>query len=417
VGDPYSQNDKNFQPRVGIAWDVFHTGKTVLRSGYGYQVDQPITGVVTGLNSNPPFAVPIAVGSAQPLTSLGAFYDPNNASNISPAVVNPNFKNANVQSWNLNVQQQVTRNLGIMIGYFGSKGTHLEVDRNINQPAVLGSFVAGSKPFIALSASSQFLPGKTLSNRITERDSNSNSNYNALWVSANQRLGHGLQFNASYTFSHSIDDVSRNNAGIVVQDSTNIFNSRGNSDFDARHRFVANAIYDLPFKGNRFVGGWKLAPIVVVQSGNPFNIVLATANTTGAGNTIRPNLVAPVQISGNPAQWITNAMTAFTVPATNSFGNLGRNVFYGPGFTNFDLALIKNTKITETVNLQFRADAFDLFNHPNFGQPGGGNGFVVLPASLTPTTLKSFTTITSTRFPTADSGSSRQLQLALKLQF
>ena len=414
VTDPYAQNNKNFQPRVGFAWDVFHTGKTVLRSGYGYQVDQPITGIATGLNSNPPFAVPIAV-SAQPLATLGALYDPNNATNVSPSVVNPNFKNANVQSWNLNVQQQVTRNLGVMIGYFGAKGTHLEVDRNINQSAVLGA--AGSRPFLALSAGSQFLPGKSLSNRITERDSSSNSSYNALWVAANQRLGHGLQFNASYTFSHSIDEVSRNNAGIIVQDSTDIFNSRGNSDFDARHRFVANAIYELPFKGNRLASGWKLAPIVVVQSGNPFNIVLATAGTTGAGNTIRPNLIAPVQISGNPAQWITNAMTAFSVPAANSFGNLGRNVFYGPGFTNFDLALIKNTKITETVNLQFRADAFDLFNHPNFGQPGGTLGFVVLPATLTPTTLASFTTITSTRFPTADSGSSRQLQLALKLQF
>jgi len=107
-----------------------------------------------------------------------------------------------------------------------------------------------------------------------------------------------LQFNASYTFSHSIDEVSRNNEGIVVQDSTNIFNSRGNFDFDARHRFVANAIYELPFKGNRLVSGWKLAPIVVVQSGNPFNIVLATANTTGAGNTIRPNLVAPHKSAG-----------------------------------------------------------------------------------------------------------------------
>jgi len=414
VTDPYAQNNKNFQPRVGFAWDVFHTGKTVLRSGYGYQVDQPITGIATGLNSNPPFAVPIAV-SAQSLATLGVLYDPNNATNVSPSVVNPNFKNANIQSWNLNVQQQVTRNLGVMIGYFGAKGTHLEVDRNVNQSAVLGT--AGSRPFLALSASSQFLPGKSLSNRITERDSSSNSSYNALWVTANQRLGHGLQFNASYTFSHSIDEVSRNNAGIIVQDSTDIFNSRGNSDFDARHRFVANAIYELPFKGNRLVSGWKLAPIVVVQSGNPFNIVLATAGTTGAGNTIRPNLIAPVQISGNPAQWITNGMTAFSVPAANSFGNLGRNVFYGPGFTNFDLALIKNTKITETVTVQFRADAFDLFNHPNFGQPGGTSGFVVLPATLTPATLASFTTITSTRFPTADSGSSRQLQLALKLQF
>src|SRR6202171_75658 len=267
VGDPYSQNNKNFQPRVGFAWDIFHTGKTILRSGYGYQVDQPITGIVTGLNSNPPFAVPIAVAT-QSLATLGALYDPKNATNISPAVVNPNFKNANVQSWNLNVQQQVTRNMGIMIGYFGSKGTHLEVDRNITQPTILGNFAAGSKPFIAISPTSQFLPGKTLSNRITERDSNSNSNYNALWVTANQRLSHGLQFNASYTYSHSIDEVSRNNAGIIVQDSSNIFSSRASSDFDARHRFVANAIYDLPFKGNRLVAGWKLAPILTLQSGH-----------------------------------------------------------------------------------------------------------------------------------------------------
>ncbi len=417
VSDPYHQNNKNFQPRVGFSWDVFHTGKTVLRSGYGLQVDQPITGIVTGLNSNPPFAVPIAVGTAQSLTALGSFYDPNNATNISPSVVNPNFKNAYVQSWNLNIQQQISRNTGIMIGYFGSKGTHLEVDRNINQPTVLGSFVAGSKPFIALSPSSPFLPNKTLSNRITERDSNSNSNYNALWITANQHLAHGLQFNASYTYSHSIDEVSRNNAGIIVQDSSNIFSSRGSSDFDARHRFVANAIYDLPFKGNRLVGGWKVAPILTIQSGNPFNIVLATTNTTGAGNTIRPNLIGPVQISGNPAQWITNSASAFSVPTANTFGNLGRNAFYGPGFTNLDLALIKNTKITERINVQFRADAFDLFNHPNFGNPGGGNGFVVLPSTLNTTTLATFTTITSTRFPTADSGSSRQLQLALKLQF
>jgi hypothetical protein len=419
MSDPYSQNNKNFQPRVGFAWDVFHTGKTVLRSGYGFQVDQPITGIVTGLNSNPPFAVPIAVSGppSQPLTTLGTFYDPKNATNVSPAVVNPNFKNAYVQSWNLNIQQQVARNTAIMIGYFGSKGTHLEVDRNINQPAILGNFLPGSKPFIRISPTSQFLPGKTLSNRITERDSNSNSNYNALWITANQHVSHGLQFNASYTYSHSIDEVSRNNAGIIVQDSANIFSSRGSSDFDARHRFVANAIYDLPFKGNRLVSGWKLAPILTIQSGNPFNVVLATTGTNGVGNTVRPNLIGPVQISGNPAQWITNAATAFSVPAANSFGNLGRNAFYGPGFTNVDLALIKNTKITERVNVQFRADAFDLFNHPNFGNPGGANGFVVLPATLNPTTLATFTSITSTRFPTADSGSSRQLQLALKLQF
>src|SRR5258708_3653411 len=302
------------------------------------------------------------------------------------------------------MQQQVARNTGIMIGYFGFKGTHLEIERNINQPAILGNFGAGSKPFVAISPTSQFLPGKTLSNRITERDSNSNSNYNALWITANQRVAHGLQFNASYTYSHSIDDASRNNEGIVVQDNINIFSSRRSCDLDARHRFVANAIYDLPFKGNRFINGWELAPIFSVQSGNPFNIVLATASVTGVGNSIRPNVSAPVQISGNPlGQWIANPSVMLN--PRNNFGTLGRNSLVGPGFTNLDFSLIKNTKLTERMNLQIRGDVFDLLNHPNYGQPGpvggGANSLAFTPGPIPST----FSAITSTRFPTGDSGS------------
>jgi len=420
-GDPYDQNNKNFQPRVGFAWDPFRSGKTVVRGAYGYQVDQPITGIITGLNSNPPFAVPIAVNSATPINSLGAQYDPANAANLAPLVVNPNFKNANVQSWNLNVQHKVTSTLGLMIGYFGNKGTHLEIDRNINQFATLGT--ASTRPFTAIASGSQFFPGTSLSNSLTFRDSSANSTYNALWVTANKTLARGVQFNASYTWSHSIDEASRNNQGILVQDSTNIASSKGSSDFDVRHRFVANAIYDFPFKGNRLVSGWRVATILSAQSGNPFNIVLARSTTTGTANTIRPDLVAPLTISGDPSQWITDAATAFSLPATGSFGDFGRNAVYGPGFTDVDLSLVKNTKITERVNLQFRADAFDVFNHPNFGQPGplAANGSTII--TLTPLPLggfsvpASFSSISSTRFPTADSGSSRQLQLALKLQF
>ena len=402
---PYAQNNKNFQPRVGFAWNVFQN--TVVRGGYAYQVDQPITGMITGLTSNPPFALPISVLSF-PLAGLPAQFNGTPAS-ISPVVTNPNFVNADVQSWNLNIEQQVTRTLGIMIGYFGTKGTHLEEDQDINQFGVLGSPLVGglnpTRPFTAISASSPILPGIPLGNTITEHNSNGTSTYNALWVTATKRVSKGLQFNASYTWSHSIDEASRNLEGVLAQDSTNIFNSVGNSDFDARHRFVVSGIYDLPFTGNRyFVNGWEIAPIVSLQSGNPFNIVESSTAITGLGGVVRPNVIGPISTTGSIAQWFTNP-AVFQNAGTTAFGDLGRNAVTGPGWEDIDLALIKNTKVTERFNLQLRCDAFNLFNHPNWGNPGGTLG------------AASFGVISSTRFPTGDSGSSRQLQLAMKLQF
>ena len=448
--EPFAQSNKNFQPRVGFAWDVFHSGRTVLRGGYAYQVDQPVTGVATGLASNPPFALPISIATPQTFAALPALFN-GTPSSVAPIFVNPNFQDANVQSWNLNIQHQVTRTASFMVGYFGNKGTHLENDINANQTSVLGQVGTGltnvDLPFQRLSASSPFLPNVPLASSITERESGSNSIYNALWVSATQRTSHGVQFNASYTYSHSIDDVSRNNAGIQAQNSNDIFLSRGSSDFDARHRFVANAIYDVPFKGNRLVSGWEIAPVFSWQTGNPFNLVAFNSSSfNGVGNTITLNASAPIKVSGNPlGQWISNpevlsvpctltttsaTVTPTCVPGTLTFGNVGRNSVYGPGFTNMDLSLVKNTKVTEKLNLQFRADAFDVFNHPNYGQPGASGGF--LAASLQPLVpvtgnpaappnagnqFKTFSTITSTRFPAGDSGSSRQIQLALKLQF
>lgn len=432
VSEPYAQNDKNFQPRVGFAWDMFHSGRTVLRAGYGFQVDQPITGFVTGLNSNPPFAFPVSVSSVAgtAISTLAPNFGPFTANsvvpNLSPAVTNPNFKNANVQSWNLNIQQEVGHTFGLMVGYFGSKGTHLEIDRNLNQFVTLGS--SATRPFTALSPTSPIVANSTLANRVTLRDSSGNSTYHALWVTANKRLSQGLQFNASYTWSHSIDDASRDNNGIVLPDSNNLASGRGPSDFDARNRFVINAIYDLPFKGNRLKTGWSVAPIVSVQSGNPFTIVVASSGITGVGNTVTPVVIGPLTVSNNPlGQWIvpTGTVTGnpsfantFQIPTT-TLGNMGRNAIVGPGFSNTDLALFKNTKITERVSVQFRADAFDLFNHPNYGQPGrvlSALSSAAVPPAL-PTAVTSEFTISSTRFPTGDSGSSRQLQLALKLIF
>jgi len=372
---------------------------------------------VTTLTSNPPFALPISVGSKS-LATMGAAFDPSKLANLSPFFINPDFKNADIQSWNLNVQHQITNDMSFMVGYFGTKGTHLEIDRNVNQPAILGNFGVGSKPFLNLAPNDPFFPNVTLANSITERDSSSNSSYNALWITATKRLAHGLQFNGSYTWSHSIDEASRNLEGVVVQDSNNIASSRGNSDFDARHRVVVNAIYDLPFRGNnRLTSGWELAPIVSLQSGNPFTVALATNTVNGVANTVRPNLIGPVNYGNALGQWILNPAATFGAPAAGTFGNLGRNTFVGPTFKNFDLALIKNTKLTERFTAQLRMDAFDLFNHPNYGQPGpvAANGSSII--TLTPAGFASFGNIISTRFPTGDSGSSRQLQVALKLKF
>jgi hypothetical protein len=300
-----------------------------------------------------------------------------------------------VQSWNLNVQREVLTNLVLTAGYFGSKGTHLRISRNINQP------IGGVRPFAQLSASSPILPGAPLGN-IIQVEGNGNSSYNALWTSANKRFSNGLQLNVSYTWSKSIDYNSLTSPiTVTVQNSYDLRGDRGLSDFDARHRLTLYGIYELPFKQNQAVRGWQFAAIVQVQTGNPVNIITSNATVNGVANTLRPDVNGPVQTIGSVDRWFDTSV--FT--AVPRFGNLGRNVVIGPGFNNVDLSLVKNTELSEDVTLQFRAEAFDLFNHASLGQPGRIVG--------TP----GFGRITNTRFPTGDSGSSRQLQFALKLMF
>lgn len=406
----YKQNNSNFQPRLGFAWDPFKDGKTSVRGAYAILTDQPVTNVVGPTTSNPPLATP--------LTFTGTIRFDNainvaQGTGLAPNSVDHNFDNAYIQSWNLNIQRELTERMTVEIGYFGSKGTHLRMSRNINQ------FINGVRPFQRLSSTSPIRPGATLGN-ITEIGSAGNSSYNALWISANQRLSYGLQFNASYTWSKSIDYNSLNSQGIVVQDSYNLRNDRGLSAYDARHRFVTNLIYEMPFHGNRLVEGWQLSSIVQLQSGNPVTIVTNLQAVTGVANTGRPDLIGQINVLGRPEKWFDNTVcdprvscpagTVFALPVTGSalrFGNFGRNVVIGPDFKNVDFSIIKNTNITESVRIQFRTEFFDIFNHANFGQPG----------TIAATNSSTFGVITNTRFPTGDSGSSRQIQFALKVIF
>jgi hypothetical protein len=412
--DSVYKSSNDLQPRVGIMWDPFKDGRTSLRAAYAILVDQPVTNVVTPTTSNPPLATPLTfAGTIRPDSAVATAQ----AAGLSPNSVSPDFKSARVQTWNLNVQREIGRNLGVMIGYFGSKGDRLRISRNINQ------FVNGVRPFATLSASSPILPGSPLGN-ITEITSLGYSRYNALWITANQRVVKGLQFNGSYTLSKSTDTNSLNSQGVVAtQDSRNIAGSEGPSDYDARHRYVLSAIYDLPFKGNRVVEGWQLGVITQGQSGNPINVVTTINTFTGVNNTLRPDLVGDPRVIGNPNQWFDNAVcdprvagsctpaSVFALPVSADgvfhFGNLGRNAILGPRFFNTDLSLIKNTRIGGSARLQFRLEVFDVFNHANLGQPG----------RIAAVGSTAFGVITNTRFPTGDSGSSRQVQAAVKILF
>lgn len=390
----YHSNNKNFQPRVGIAWDPFKDGKTSVRAAYAILTDQPVTNVVTPLTSNPPLATPLTITSGSITFANAATVA--GLSGLAPNTVDSGFDNAYVQSWNLNIQRELTPTLAVTAGYFGTKGTHLRISRNINQPVN-----GGARPFATVSTSSLIRPGAALAN-ITQIEDTGNSSYNAMWLTASKRLSRGLQFNASYTWSKSIDYTSLNSQGVILQDSYNERANRGLSDFDARQRFVISGLYELPFKGNQLVEGWQLSTIVQSQTGNPLTIVVNNAAFTGNNNTVRPDVNGPVAILGTPARWFDT--TPFTVPV-GRFGSLGRNVVTGPGFNNTDFSVIKRTRISEDKVIEFRAEFFDIFNHANFGQPGRVVGSA------------NFGQITNTRFATGDSGSSRQIQFALKFKF
>jgi hypothetical protein len=407
TNQPYNQSALNFQPRVGFAWDVFKNGKTLVRSAYALMTDQPVTGIVTGLAANPPFAFPVsyAAPTGQFVTFANAFQSASGS--VAITSIAKNYKDAYAQNWNFNIQQRLSNDFGLMVSYAGSKGTDLNIFRNYNQ------FINGVRPYPTLSASSPIFPGRPLSNILVE-ESDGNSTYHALWVTATKNLSKGLQFSASYTFSKSIDYNSRNNQGLSVQDSYNIRGDRGLSDYDARHRFVLSGIYDLPFKGNRLIEGWEIAPIIQLQSGNPINFRTTNTSLTGAA-TQRMSVTGPVEVGFYPSPTGAASQIGYVknpsvfVNPLNAFGNLGRNVVIGPGFYNVDVALVKNTKINERLNWQIRVDAFDLLNQTNFTQPSASSGF---PLAAT------FGVITgASRFPAGDSGSSRQLQLSMKLIF
>ncbi|HKO19596.1 MAG TPA: carboxypeptidase regulatory-like domain-containing protein [Acidobacteriaceae bacterium] len=434
----YKQN-YNVEPRLGFAWDAFNTGKTVVRGAYGYLVDQPVAGTVTILTGNPPFTSSVSYSnSSSPIPLNNLFASAKAASGFALGLVNPNYRNAYIESFNLNVQQAMPGRMVSSVGYYASVGRHLLVITNPNQ----ASGPPGSpRPYNTLSLSSPVAPGVSIASNMTERNSIGHSSYNALWATLSKNMSNGLQFSMNYEWSKSMDINSLGSQGVaVLPDSNNPQLNWGLSDFDVRHHYAATAIYALPFKRNPLVSGFRLESIFQYQTGNPVNIFAGSDGFNGVTNLIRPNIVGrltrqkqqlPGQANvtyfpstglgyGGTVCDLTNytpactfqivgtqaSATGATAPtAYTGLGNAQRNAGTGPGFADLDISGEKETKIFENLSFTLRADAFDILNHPNFGQPSGN------------VQSGAFGQITGTRFATSDGGSSRQLQISGKFTF
>lgn len=376
----YESDKNNFAPRVGVAWTVGSASSTVVRAGYGVYYDQSALAPGEALYFNAPyydfnlfFSLPgLPLTLDNPFPQSFPFLLPDSA-----LAFQRDLRTPYMQHWNLNLQQQIGRSRVLEIAYVGSKGTKLLTARDINQPSP-SSAAFNPRPV------SQF-------DDITLLESRANSTYNSLQMRFEQRLTAGLAVLTSYTFAKSLDDASNffSSAGDpnFPQDSFNARIERGRSNFDTRHRLSVSYSYDLPIgRGRALLGGGGLLSsifsglqtygIVTLQTGRPFTVALLSeidnSNTgranLGFGANDRPNLVGDSALSRRtPEQWFNT--DAFAFPPFGSFGNAGRNILDGPNYQNVNASLIKNAALREGLNLQFRAEVFNLFNRPNFDLP------------------------------------------------
>jgi len=444
VGDSlFTVNNAKFlpQPRIGVAWSPV-SAKTVIRAGFGMYNDlQDALGYRADQNApfNPTFTTPLSV-SQLPINPAGPF--PATAKLI-PGGVQPDMQTPTLISYSLRIQQQLSPNTSLTVGYVGSHGYHELIGIDANEPFPVicpaspcpatypATFPAGIAN-TPVPAGTYFVPTTTKANPAIANTwtwfSEGDSSYNALQVDVNRRFSGGLTVRGVYTFSKVLDDGDSLNATTsgggpaLASNPFNLRSDRGLGTFDVRHVAVANATYALPVgRGKRFLSGlvglgnaaasgWMVNSIVTLQGGFPFSPQLSynPSNNGDTRNPVRPfanpAFTGPV-ILGNPSQWFNpNAFLAPANTAANGgfYGNVGRDTLIGPGLATWDFSVLKDTRIRERVNLQFRAEIFNLLDRANFNLP---NAVVFTPSGVSPTAG----VITST------STTSRQVQFGLKL--
>ena len=422
---PFTDNKAKFlpAPRVGLAWSPF-SKKTVIRAGMGiyYSLNDSISYRLT--QSAPFNSVVVLKNIPVSSANLTPGAAPPSGSKISPAGVQPDLATPASVSYTFNIQQELAPSTILTVGYVGSHAYHelLSIDANTPVPTICpaspcpSNYAAGTYYYPANAP----LANPNLANT-THWFSWGTGYYNGLQVDLTRRFSRGLQFRGAYTFSKSLDEGS--SLANAISGTTNAFTMNpfqphwdyGLSSFDIRHSATLNATYDLPFSAkshsflNRVISQWQASAIATLQSGLPFSPQLGF-NPTNDGNTrnpIRPSWNPAFTgdvITGNPNQYYNP--NAFIVPSPGTYGTAGRDVLTGPGLKDLDLSLGKRIPIRERMNLQFRAEVFNILNHTNFNFP---NPIVYTAATGGPSPTAGLITSTTT--------TSRQIQFGLKLQW
>ena len=426
-----SPDTNNFAPRIGLAYQV--NNKLVMRAGYGifYGGDEAGPYSNPSMGFNPPFFVsknfnqPCGTPSANPATvdcslpgipTLSSGFPANSLTDPEPPPLffslDPKLVTPYMQQWHLSTQYELPANTVFEVTYAGSRGLKQYIYLNGNQAAPNPD---PNLPF----ADRRPLP--QLDGFIGWFRSAGQSNYNSLQLRAEKRFSHGLTFLASYTWAHALDIASNADLGAQNGGDFRYFKDPqaeyGNSDFDIRHRFVFSYLYELPIGHgkrllgdatgvlNQIAGGWQVGGITSVSTGNWFTVLDANAVANSDGQQ-RPDLIGDPRATPCVPNTFFNTC-AFADPAAGSFGDVSRNSVQGPGYQIWDFSVFKNFTVTERTKLEFRAEFFNVFNHPNlqFAKSGPQN-------SINTTTLNTpeFGFLTAARDP-------RQIQLALKLSF
>jgi hypothetical protein len=371
-GRLYSPDRNNWGPRVGIAWSP--VPGTVVRAGYGVFFDSLSVGdSLFMLGLNPPF-VEFAIETNDPVLprfDLGNVFDLAGET-VPPSVFSAsrNLVNPYVQQWNLLVGRSIGSRVDLTVAYTGQRGTHLRRQVNLNQPAA-GDAVTleDRRPFPDFRNIFQF-------------ETSASSSSHALDLGAVVRSFHGLTLAAGYRFARSIDDATL--ISVLPQNSHDLDSERGLSDFDVRHRLTLDGSYTLPtpawLSAVPYVNGdWRIQWTGLMQSGMPLSAILGT-DVSGTGSPIvnRPDLIGDPRVEDPTPERFFNT-DAFGIPEFGRFGTSGRNVIPGPGLVNVDVALLRDFRLSERIRGQFRIDAYNVFNRPNFIAPPTMQNFVDSP--------------------------------------